>query len=187
MSDGQLVRVVLELSYDLHSLPPVFARGSVQVIQEYYAINDPLSRHASATKAKGKKAAANPLARKTIQVAGTQHWTLGDTVQLAGCQQPHSLVARQHNQPKAALGVYEQDHHLHKVLQLAAPRWQLMLLMGQLVESWLLQYMLQHHTRQHVENASWQFVLTDFPCTACVLRCPFVGTPPCCRSSAPLA
>lgn len=92
MSDGQSVRVVLELSCDLYSLPPVFACGGVQIIQEYYAINDPLSRHASATKAEGKKAAANPLARRTIQVAGAQHWTLGDTVQMAGCQQLHQSL-----------------------------------------------------------------------------------------------
>jgi hypothetical protein len=37
-------------------------------------MNDPLSRHVSATKAQGKKAAANPLARKTIQVAGAHWW-----------------------------------------------------------------------------------------------------------------
>ena len=84
--------MVLELSCDLYSLPPVFARWVVQVIQEYYAINDPLSRHASATKAKGKKGAANPLARKTIQVAGAQRWTLADTVQVAGCPQLHQSL-----------------------------------------------------------------------------------------------
>jgi hypothetical protein len=43
----------------------------MQVLEEYYHTRDPLSRRASATKAAGKKPAANPLARKTIQVAGT--------------------------------------------------------------------------------------------------------------------
>lgn len=42
----------------------------MQLLEEYYQTRDPLSRRASATQAAGKKPAAHPLARKTIQVAG---------------------------------------------------------------------------------------------------------------------
>jgi hypothetical protein len=42
----------------------------MQVLEEYYHASDPLSRRASASQAAGKKPAAHPLARKTIQVAG---------------------------------------------------------------------------------------------------------------------
>jgi hypothetical protein len=52
------------------SCPSRITPRSPQVIQEYYATNDPLERRASCTAAAGKKPVANPLARKTIQVAG---------------------------------------------------------------------------------------------------------------------
>jgi hypothetical protein len=80
---------VLSLLLLLPSLPSVIAQPSSytnhdaaacpcltpsthQVVQEYYATTDPLQRRASSTAAKGRKPAANPLARKTIQVAGTR-------------------------------------------------------------------------------------------------------------------